>query len=336
MRNPYFREWSHAAQPAGNPNVIVMRFGLNPAREAQAVARGTADWTADQIPASLLPRIAARFGDRLHSFSITETDFYRFNTRRPLFSDVRVRRAVNVALDRSRIARTYGGRIVATPTCQVLPPGLAGYKRYCPYTSRPRAGGAWIGPDLKRARALVAASGTRGRTVSLWGWTDDPTIGPSAVREVTRTLRILGYRVNMRLVPHSIFRQRGDRQRLRDDRHASGRLAGHGSQRLLRAVRDRATAASIDFLRSPNRHVDRYRAAPGRVSSPRCRGGMGSGRSRDGRPSRVATARQPASTGLRVGTSRATSSTTPTGTSSSINSRSADRQDDRSAQLAVR
>ena len=205
VRNPYFREWSHAAQPAGNPNVIVMRFGLNPAREAQAVARGTADWTADQIPASLLPRIAARFGDRLHSFSITETDFYRFNTRRPLFSDVRVRRAVNVALDRSRIARTYGGRIVATPTCQVLPPGLAGYKRYCPYTVRPRAGGAWIGPDLKRARALVAASGTRGRTVSLWGWTDDPTISPSAVREVARTLRVLGYRVNVRLVPHSYF-----------------------------------------------------------------------------------------------------------------------------------
>ena len=44
-----------------------------------------------------------------------------------------------------------------------------------------------------------------GRTVSLWGWTDDPTIRPSAVQEVARTLRSLGYRVKVRLVPHSYF-----------------------------------------------------------------------------------------------------------------------------------
>ena len=36
VRNPYFREWSHAAQPDGNPDVIVMRFGQTP---EQAVAR---------------------------------------------------------------------------------------------------------------------------------------------------------------------------------------------------------------------------------------------------------------------------------------------------------
>jgi peptide/nickel transport system substrate-binding protein len=205
VRNPFFNEWSHAAQPDGNPDVIVMRFGLTPAQEAQAVAKGTADWIADQIPPNQLPQLAARFGNRLHSFSTTETDFYRFNTRRPLFSNVRVRRAVNLALDRRQIARTYGGQLVARPTCQVLPPGLSGYKRYCPYTARPRAGGAWTGPDLKRATDLVAASGTRGRTVSLWGWTDDPTISPAAVREVARTLSALGYRVRTRLVPHSYF-----------------------------------------------------------------------------------------------------------------------------------
>ena len=146
MRNPFFREWSHAAQPDGNPDVIVMRFGLTPGQEAQAVANGTADWTADQIPPSLLPQIAARFGEPAAQLLDDRDGLLPLQHADPSFNDVRVRRAVNLALDRSRIARTYGGRIVATPTCQVLPPGLAGYKRYCPYTARPRAGGAWAGP----------------------------------------------------------------------------------------------------------------------------------------------------------------------------------------------
>ena len=32
VRNPLFREWSHAAQPDGNPDEIVMRYGLTPAQ----------------------------------------------------------------------------------------------------------------------------------------------------------------------------------------------------------------------------------------------------------------------------------------------------------------
>jgi DNA-binding SARP family transcriptional activator/ABC-type transport system substrate-binding protein len=204
VRNPFFHEWSHAAQPDGNPDVIVMRFGLTPTQETHAVENGTADWSADQIPAALLPEIIRRYGDRLHSFSITETDYYRFNIRKPPFSDLRVRQAVNLALNRTDVARTYGGRIVATPTCQILPPGVAGYRRYCPYTRHPGHGG-WTGPDVARARALVARSGTHGASVSLWGWTDDPTIRPSAVAVVARTLRVLGYRVHVDLVPHVYF-----------------------------------------------------------------------------------------------------------------------------------
>jgi ABC-type transport system substrate-binding protein len=47
VRNRRFREWSHAAQPNGNPDEIVMRYGLSPAQEVGAVERGQADWTAD-------------------------------------------------------------------------------------------------------------------------------------------------------------------------------------------------------------------------------------------------------------------------------------------------
>jgi YVTN family beta-propeller protein len=52
VRNPRFREWNHAAQPDGNPDEIVMRYGLTAAQEVRAVERGQADWTPDGIPAA--------------------------------------------------------------------------------------------------------------------------------------------------------------------------------------------------------------------------------------------------------------------------------------------
>ena len=45
----------------------------------------------------------------------------------------------------------------------MLPPNIDGYRRYCPYTIDPRADGRYTGPDLAKARRLVAASGTRAR-----------------------------------------------------------------------------------------------------------------------------------------------------------------------------
>jgi peptide/nickel transport system substrate-binding protein len=66
----------------------------------------------------------------------------------------------------------------------------------------PNGAGDWNGPDLARARRLVAASGTRGARVTVWGWTDDSAISPKVVRYAASVLRRLGYRTRVHLVPH--------------------------------------------------------------------------------------------------------------------------------------
>lgn len=205
VRNPLFKEWSHAAQPDGNPDEIVMRFGLTPAEQARAIEDGRADWMADNIPARLLPSLRVRLPAQLHSFSIPTTDFFQFNATLPPFDDVRVRRALNLAIDRRAIARLYGGSDLATPTCQILAPGMTGYRAYCPYVGRSPTDRGW-GPDLAKARRLVAASATAGTPVTVWGWTDDPTIRPSVTRYVAQTLRRLGYPTRVHLVPHAGLR----------------------------------------------------------------------------------------------------------------------------------
>jgi DNA-binding SARP family transcriptional activator/ABC-type transport system substrate-binding protein/DNA-binding beta-propeller fold protein YncE len=203
VRNPYFHEWSYAAQPDGSPDQIVTRFGLSPAAEVRAVEKGRADYVADPIPAKMLTTLRASTPQQLHQATIPTTAFYALNTRVPPFNDVRVRRALNFAVDRRLLVRLYGGPEQATPTCQILPPGIPGYRRYCPYTRDPSSGGRWTAPDLAKAKRLVAASGTRGTAVRVWDASDAGN--PAVDRYLALVLRHLGYRASVRLVPQDAF-----------------------------------------------------------------------------------------------------------------------------------
>jgi YVTN family beta-propeller protein len=204
VRNPFFHEWSHAAQPAGNPDVIVMRFGLSPAQEVRAVERGEADWSADGIPAQMLHEVTTRYAGRAHSFPFSDTEFLQLNTTLPPFDDLRVRRALNYAIDRGVVTRLFGGPAAASPACQVLPPGVLGYRPYCPYTRLPKKG-TWAGPDLAAARRLVAASRTRGIPVTVWGTPNDYAVQHGVVRYVVAVLRRLGYEARTNIVPRTFF-----------------------------------------------------------------------------------------------------------------------------------
>jgi len=115
-----------------------------------------------------------------------------------------VRQALNLAIDRAAIRRMFGPAVAFT-TCQVLPPSFFGYRRYCPYTLHPQPDGRWTAPDLARAGRLIAASGTRGERVTVWGNSDAGTLGTAVVPYTVRLLRRLGYRARARLVPSNYF-----------------------------------------------------------------------------------------------------------------------------------
>ena len=82
-----------------------------------------------------------------------------------------------------------------------MPPGWAGYQAYCPYTIGANKAGAWLGPNLYAARALVRRSRTAGTKVTVWAKGPyDPLALPLA-RYVAGVLRSLGYRASPRSVP---------------------------------------------------------------------------------------------------------------------------------------
>ena len=207
VRNPYFHEWSAAAQPSGYPDRITIPLGLSPAQADTAIVGGHVDFDPN------LGRLTGRHATDLlvnrtvqvHIHPALVTSFLFLNTKAPPFTQVGVRRALNLAYDRSAAVDGWGGPFAAKPTCQLLPSAIEGYRRHCPDTSHPTDDGRWKGTDLAQARRLVAASGTRGMRVVVWNANPSPSGSIEESRLAVTALRRLGYRASLRLLPESTY-----------------------------------------------------------------------------------------------------------------------------------
>ena len=193
VRNPYFHEWSRAARPDGHPDKIVVRLVKKRVRRGDG-SRARHRRRRDGSSARESPRGAANpFASQLHIGTSLYEDSLILNTRVAPFDDIRVRRALNYAVDRAEVARLVGPG--AQPTCQTLTPWFTGYDRYCPYTLHPSANGIWRAPDLPAARRLINASHTRPTPVTIWLPYSAPT---AAGRYFVALFNKLGYRARLR------------------------------------------------------------------------------------------------------------------------------------------
>ena len=90
------------------------------------------------LPQEQRERLIARYGPRseaaragrqeLFTQPSLSTYSFVFNTRRGPFTDPRLRRAVNFAMDRRALARNTGGSEAGRPTDQIIPPGIPGFE----------------------------------------------------------------------------------------------------------------------------------------------------------------------------------------------------------------
>jgi ABC-type transport system substrate-binding protein/DNA-binding SARP family transcriptional activator len=206
-RNPYFHEWSAAAQPSGYPDRITIPLGLSPVHADAAIASGHVDFepTLGRLPGRDALELRVNRRVQVHIHPALLTGFLFLNTNAPPFTQVGVRRALNLAYDRSAAVDGWGGTLAAKPTCQLLPPGIPGYRRHCPYTNHPGDDGRWNGTDLARAKRLVAASGTRGMRVVVWNTIPSPPGDIEETRLAVTALRKLGYHAMLRVLPESTF-----------------------------------------------------------------------------------------------------------------------------------
>lgn len=194
VRNPYFRVWASDARPDGYPDEILIHTGGEANQQVAAVLDGEADWA--EIVGERIPALRKAPPAQLHSDPLLASFYMFLNVRVRPFDDLRVRRAINYATDRARLAHLLGGPLIAQPTCQMLPPNLFGYRPQCMYTVDPNPAGTWIAPDFAKASRLIEASGTKGMKVRVWTFTEEKPLG----RYYVSLLRTLGFRASMRVL----------------------------------------------------------------------------------------------------------------------------------------
>ncbi|HEX6862500.1 MAG TPA: ABC transporter substrate-binding protein, partial [Thermoanaerobaculia bacterium] len=118
---------------------------------ADRLLEGKADYSITRIPLHQLPRLERSPGLRVVTVPSSGRIFCSFNLRRPPLGDVRVREAINRAIDRGDLVRRalfgYGA------------PGVGFYTPSVPWAYN---GDAHVPPlDRERARALLAEAGAR-------------------------------------------------------------------------------------------------------------------------------------------------------------------------------
>jgi ABC-type transport system substrate-binding protein len=205
LRNPNYHEKRphHFAR-------IEFTVGVPAGRAVSEIEAGTADYTSlgggeynitPGITALTLglargfgPGSAAAAHGRQQYF-VTPTlqlDYFYLNSHRSLFSDVRVRQAVNHAIDRRALAAVGSGfqALPDTPTDHYLPPGMPGYRAANVYP---------LTPDLAKARQLIAAAHAAGRTAVLY--TFDIFPGPELAQIVRNDLARIGISVQIHTFP---------------------------------------------------------------------------------------------------------------------------------------
>jgi peptide/nickel transport system substrate-binding protein len=188
-RNPYFKVWSDDAQPAGNVDEIDYAFGITDENAVTAIENGQYDWEFDPLPSDRLAEVSTRFGALVHIDPVFADYYAPMNVNIAPFNNKDARLAVNYAIDRKAMVQIYGGRALASPSCQVLPPGFPGYQPYCPYTLNP--GAKWSAPDLAKAAKLMAASGQIGQHVTVIS--DDLSPDPALATYLASVLNKLGF-----------------------------------------------------------------------------------------------------------------------------------------------
>ncbi len=162
-RNPNY----HGSRPHRLAR-IELAVGVAKDKGVRQIEAGKADYALDGIPPAMDSKLVPLYGPaseaakqgRQQYFinALPELDYIALNTHRPLFRDLRMRKAVNYALDRRSLARlgNFGSPFPDRPTDQYLPPAIAGFTDARVYPLR---------PDLATARRLA---GRKARSAVLY------------------------------------------------------------------------------------------------------------------------------------------------------------------------
>ncbi len=166
---------------------IEIQIGLEPTVALLKLQQGGVDILGDSIPPARFVDIMKdpEWSKQVESGSDLQTGYITMNVKMKPFDDVRVRKAVNMAIDKERIVKMINNR--AKPANQPLPPTMPGYdKAYKGYPF-----------DPAKAKALLAEAGfPQGFETELYCMNVDPN--PRIAQSIQRDLAAIGIKANIK------------------------------------------------------------------------------------------------------------------------------------------
>jgi len=158
-RNPQFKTLKDAGVtevPDAQVDKITVTQNKNNSAQVTGIEQNKIDYMNDPPDADRLPEVKAKFANRFRFEDSINTYYFWMNTQKAPFNDVKVRQAINYAIDPEALNRVFGGRL--HPTQQILPPGMPGYDEFKLYP----------GPDMDKAKQLLAEANPADKDITVW------------------------------------------------------------------------------------------------------------------------------------------------------------------------
>jgi peptide/nickel transport system substrate-binding protein len=188
-RNPYWAKANAKAMPqlpGGSVSQIEVTVLRNPQTQVEDIESGRYDWMENPPPADRYAEVKDKYEGTQYRAEPTEsTYFFWMNTTEPPFDDVRVRQAVNYAVDPEALERIYAGQIV--PTQQILPPGMPGYEQFELYPY-----------NRDQARRMVDEANPGDRQITVW--TDNERSQEEAGAYLAEVLKEIGFEAKLQVL----------------------------------------------------------------------------------------------------------------------------------------
>lgn len=193
-RNPQFETVKAAgADEVADANVDKIIVTQNKSNSAQVtdIEQNRTDYMSDPPDADRLAEVKSRYGDRFRMEESINTYYFWMNNETAPFNDVRVRQAINYAIDPEALNRVFGGRL--HPTQQILPPGMPGYEEFKLYP----------GPDMDKAKQLIAEANPADRDITVW--TDDEPDRKRIGEYYHDVLTQLGFNATLKVIAGDVY-----------------------------------------------------------------------------------------------------------------------------------
>ncbi len=194
-RNP---EWAKANGklmpqiPSGHVDAIKIKVQRNPQTSVNEIISGSLNWMQGQVPPDRYQEVLSKYeGTQFRVEPTVSTYFFWMNTTVAPFNDVKVRQAVNYAVNPAALERIYSGRLKGNQ--QILPPEMPGGAKVDLYRY-----------NLAKAKELIAEANPSDREITVWTESEQPSNDVGAYYQ--GVLQELGFKVTLKVLgPDNYF-----------------------------------------------------------------------------------------------------------------------------------